>query len=236
MSSACDGVADISIGTVIAQHLRDLEFHKSYPRDIVDAHRQCLARFRRFLNRKGVFFCADVRAENIDSLLCSVGGSLATRNKHREVIGGLFKFAAEMGCRQAADPARPPRQPRKPENYEPMPAAMVGELLAGVTDPAQRAMAYLMVCAGLSPEELRTLRVGDIHLDDSPSYLMVPGTVPQPRRKTPAPARSAADDAALAARPVPAQSPLRGWWATDRRNTPIRPLTPRCRRPVEVNK
>ncbi len=173
MSSVCDLPLDISIGAVIAQRLFRLEFHKSYPSDIVDAHRQCLARFRRFLNCKGIFFFADVRLEHVDSYLCSVTGSLSTRNEHREILGGMFKFAAEMGCRQAADPARPPRQPRKPENCEPMPPEMVGELLAGVTDRAQRAMAYLMAYAGLSPEELRTLRVGDIHLDDSGPYLVV---------------------------------------------------------------
>ena len=173
MSSVCDSVVDISIGAVLTEHLRELQFHKSYPSDIVDAHRQCLTRFRRFLNRKGFYFYADVRLEHVDSYLCSVGSSLPTRNEHREILGGMFKFAAEMGCREAPDPARPPRQPRKPEKCEPMRAQMVGELLAGVTDPAQRAMAYLMAYAGLSPEEVRTLRVGDIHLDDSGPYLMV---------------------------------------------------------------
>ena len=175
MISVCDSRSDISIGAVIARHLSHLEFHQSYPSDIVDAHRQCLTSFRRFLNRKGIFFYVDVRAEHVDGYLSSVGGSLPTRNEHREIVGGMLRFGvAEMGCRQAADPARPPRQPRKPENCEPMPADMVGELLAGVTDPAQRAMAYLMAHAGVSPEELRTLRVGDIHLDGDHPYLTVP--------------------------------------------------------------
>ena len=166
-----------TIGEVIADYLRHVEWARGWPEQEADKACRWLGEFRRFLNKRGIFYADELSMQCVGLFQLAQDLNTEVRRAKRNVLGGLVSYAEEQGYLLPAEHSGTQEEVHKLAPGEPIPPDLVTPVLGGahLSSGEQRAMARLAGCAGLSADQIRQLRTSEVYIEKEPAFVMTTG-------------------------------------------------------------
>lgn len=166
-----------TIGKVIAEHLRRLEWTGGLLEQEPAKACRWLSEFRRFLNNRGIVYADELSMQCVGPFQEEQQLNSKVRPAKRKVLEGLVSYVEEQEYSVPAEHGGAQEEAHKLATGEPIPPDLVTPVLgaAALWSRKQWAMARLAGRAGLSTNQIRHLRTSDVYIDKEPAFVITAG-------------------------------------------------------------